>query len=142
MSAFISDLKHAFRQLRRSPGFAFVAVLTLALGIGANTAVFTVFEQVLLRSLPVRDPGSLVALATQGKHIGVSWGWHTLSYPMFKDLRDRPSVFEGVLCWRSDSAAMDTGRGAEQVNVELVSAGYFDVLGDPAGLGPHIRRGR
>jgi predicted permease len=135
MRTIWQDVRHAFRGLYRSPGFVGVAVLTLALGIGANTAVFSVFEQVLLRSLPVRDPGSLVTLVTEGKYIGGSWGMHMLSYPMFKDLQNRDGVFSGVLCWRPDIAALDDGRGAEKVAVELVSAGYFDVLGVPPALG-------
>ncbi len=135
MRTIWQDARHAFRTLCASPGFAGVAVLTLALGIGANTAVFTIFEQVLLRSLPVRDPGSLVALVTEGKYIGGSWGWHMLSYPMFKDFRDLKGVFDGVLCWRPEFAALDDGRRTEQVELALVSAGYFDVLGVPPALG-------
>ncbi len=73
MRSIWQDVRHAFRGLCSSPGFTGMAVLTLALGIGANTAVFTVFEQVLLRSLPVKDPGSLVTLVTEGRYIGGSW---------------------------------------------------------------------
>jgi len=135
MRTIWQDVRQAFRGLCGSPGFAGMAVLTLALGIGANTAVFTIFEQVLLRSLPVKDPGSLVALVTEGKYIGGTWGLHMLSYPMFKDFRDREGVFDGVLGWRPDVAALDDGKGTEQVEVALVSAGYFDVLGAPPALG-------
>jgi predicted permease len=135
MRTIWQDVRYGLRMLVKSPGFTAVAVVTLALGIGANTAIFTIFEQVLLRSLPVKEPGSLVTLVTEGKYIGGTWGVHMLSYPMFKDFRDREGIFDGVLCWRSDVAALDDGRGAEQVAIELVSAGYFDVLGAPPALG-------
>lgn len=129
------DVRHGFRSLGRSPRFLAVVVLTLALGIGANTAIFTIVEQVLLRTLPVKEPGSLVVVVTEGRHVGASWGAHMLSYPLFKDFRDREGVFDGVLCWRPELAAVNDGRGAERVEVELVSAGYFDVLGVPPALG-------
>jgi predicted permease len=121
--------------LIRSPGFTIVVVLVLALGIGANTAIFSFVEQVLLRSLPVKNPGSLAIVVTQGKHIGASWGAHMLSYPMFKDFRDSEGPFDGVLCWRPEVATINDGRGAGRVDVELVSAGYFDVLGVSPVLG-------
>jgi predicted permease len=113
-----------------------VVVLTLALGIGANTGIFTIFEQVLLRSLPVRDPGALVLVAAQGRYIGSLWGGPTmLSYPRFKDFQETTALFEGVLCRRGETAALDDGRGAERVEIELASASYFDVLGVPPALG-------
>ena len=123
------DIRYGIRTLVRNPGFTTVAVLTLALGIGANTAIFTVFEQVLLRALPVKDPDSLVVLVAEGKHIGSSWGAHKLSYPMFKDFRDQKGVFEAVMCRRGEVVAMNAGSGAERVEIELVSASYFDMLG-------------
>jgi predicted permease len=135
MRTIWQDVRHGLRSLGRSPGFIAAAVLMLALGIGANTAIFTVFEQLLVRSLPVEDPDSLVIVVTEGKHIGSSWGMHMLSYPMFKDFRGDRSVFDGVLCWRPELVAMDDGRGAQRVAVELVSGGYFDVLGAPPALG-------
>src|SRR5512145_933988 len=135
MDALWQDVRYGLRMLVKAPGFTAVAVMTLALGIGANTAIFTIVEQVLLRTLPVKNPGSLVIMATEGKHVGASWGAHMLSYPMFKDFRDKEGLFDGVLCWRSETAAMNDGGGAERVEVELVSAGYFDVLGVPPALG-------
>jgi len=130
-----NDIKHGMRMLAKRPGFSLTVVLVLALGIGANTAIFSFVEQVLLRTLPVKDPASLVTVATQGKHIGASWGAHMLSYPMFKDFRDSDGPFGGVLCWRPEVATMDDGTGAERVEIELVSAGYFDVLGISPVLG-------
>ena len=135
MGTLYQDIRNGIRRLFRNPGFSFVVVLVLALGIGANTAIFSIVEQVLLRTLPVKDPDSMVIVVTEGKYVGASWGAHMLSYPMFKDFRDREGPFEGVLCWRPEVATMDDGRGAERVAVELVSAGYFDVLGVSPVLG-------
>jgi predicted permease len=132
----INDIKYAFRQLMKKPGFTVVAVLTLALGIGANTGIFTIFEQVLLRSLPVRDPDALVLIETQGRYIGSRWGGETmLSYPRFKDFQETTALFEGVLCRRGETVVLDDGHGAERVEIELASASYFDVLGVPPALG-------
>lgn len=135
MMTIINDIKSGLRMLAKRAGFTLTVVLVLALGIGANTAIFSFIEQVLLRSLPVKDPGSLVIVVTEGKHIGASWGAHMLSYPMFKDFRDMDGPFNGVMCWRPEVATMDDGRGAERVDVELVSASYFDVLGVSPVLG-------
>ncbi len=135
MTMLFNDVKYGIRMLAKRPGFTLTVILVLALGIGANTAIFSFVEQVLLRTLPVKDPGSLVIIATQGKHVGASWGAHMLSYPMFKDLRDADGPFDGVLCWRPEVATMDDGTGAERVEVELVSAGYFNVLGVSPVLG-------
>ena len=136
MITIINDIKYAFRQLMKKPGFTVVAVLTLALGIGVNTGIFTIFEQVLLRSLPVRDPSALVLIETQGRYIGSRWGGETmLSYPRFKDFQETTALFEGVLCRRGETVALDDGHGAERVEIELASASYFDVLGVLPALG-------
>jgi predicted permease len=135
MRALWNDVRYGLRTLRRNPGLVAVALLTLALGIGANTGIFTVFEQVLLRPLPVRDPGALILVVPQGKFIGSRQNDRALSYPMFKDFQQTPALFEGVLCQRGETAAVDDGRGAERVEIELASASYFDVLGVPPALG-------
>ncbi len=98
MNSFLQDLRYAFRQLRKSPGFTFTVVVTLALGIGANAAVFTVFDQVLLRVLPVERPQELVRFEWSGAFSGSmsSFGGDStnyFSYPMYKDLRDQNQVF-------------------------------------------------
>ena len=92
----VRDLKYALRTLRRSPGFTMVAVLTLALGIGANTSIFTLLDQVLLRLLPVKDPQSLVLLTMRGHHYGSNWGSNAISYPMYKDFQAHNEVFSGM----------------------------------------------
>ena len=96
------DLRFALRQLRKSPVFSLVAVLTLALGIGANTAIFTLLDQALLRKLPVSQPDQLVRLRFAGLHAGnvMFFGGDEhdyFSYPMYHDLRDRNSVLSGML---------------------------------------------
>ena len=85
------DLRLALRGLGRSPLFAAVAILSLALGIGANTAIFTLIDQILLRQLPVRDPESLVMLYQQGPHPGNNMGIRQQSYPIYRDTRSGPN---------------------------------------------------
>lgn len=136
MATIWQDVRYAVRMMCRNPGFAGVAVLTLALGIGANTGIFTIFEQILLRSLPVRDPGALVLINTEGRYIGAQWGGSTsLSYPRFKDYQEATPLFEGVFCRWGETVALEDGRGTERVEIELASASYFDVLGVPPAIG-------
>src|SRR5580658_1507860 len=101
MTGLVQDLRYALRQLRKSPGFATVAILTIALGVGANTAIFSLLDQALLRRLPVREPSRLVLLRYSGEDSGHSSarGDNHLyfSYPMYRDLRDHNSVFSGVV---------------------------------------------
>src|SRR5437763_4135081 len=98
MSNFVQDVLFAVRSFRKSPAFTAVAVLSLALGIGANTAIFSLVNQLILRLLPVRDPKSIVLLAGRGAHYGGNNGRNALSYPMYQDLRDRNQVFNGIMC--------------------------------------------
>src|SRR5437879_11891721 len=98
LDTILRDLKYTFRTLARTPGFTAVAVLTLALGIGANTAIFTLVDQVLLRLLPVKDPQQLVLLWTRGPHYGSNNGPNKVSYPMYADFRDHNPVFTGMFC--------------------------------------------
>jgi putative ABC transport system permease protein len=134
MNAFAKDIRYALRQLRRSPGFALTAVLTLALGIGANAAVFTLFDQVLLRMLPVERPKELVRFMWSGAFSGSasSFGgedFNYFSYPMYKDLRDQNQVFSGVIAADKTSAAVSWHNQAENEDAEVVSGNYFEVLG-------------
>jgi len=132
-----SDFRFALRQVLRSPGFAITAILTLALAIGANTAIFTLLNQALLRALPVKDPSQLAVLSFSGdspghkeSHGGDSPGHrHSFSYPMYRDLRDHNSVFTGLLASAPASAGVTWNNHSEQVPIELVSGNYFETLG-------------
>src|SRR5260370_41994000 len=92
-----SDIRYALRTLKNSPVFAFVAILSLALGIGANTAIFTFVDQLLLRLLPVKDPQQLVLLTWKGMHYGSNRGPNMLSYPLYKDFREKNQVFSDIV---------------------------------------------
>lgn len=135
MPSIIGDARYGLRSLSKSPVFTAVAVLSLALGIGANTAIFSLIDQVLLRLLPVKDPESLVMIATRGAHWGNNRGANMLSYPMYKDYRDKNEVFTGVLCRSGVTVNMSYDGPAERVEGELVSGNYFQVLGMDAALG-------
>jgi predicted permease len=131
----IRDFQYALRTLRRSPGFTTVAVLTLALGIGANTAIFTLLDQVLLRLLPVHDPKSLVLLTMRGKHYGGNWGSNAISYPMYKDFQAHNGVFSGMFARFPLYSSVTIGNQSERVKAELVSGTYFEVLGVGTAVG-------
>ena len=132
---FLNDVRYAFRTFRKSPVFVAVAVLSLALGIGANTAIFTLIDQVLLRLLPVKDPEQLVLLWGRGQHYGSNNGPNKLSYPMYEDFRDKNEVFSGMFCrnWMDLNLSFE-GR-TERISGELVSGTYFPVLGVGAAAG-------
>ena len=135
LETFLRDLKYSLRMLARTPGFTAVAVLTLALGIGANTAIFTLLDQVLLRLLPVKDPQQLVLLTMRGHHYGNNWGGNAISYPMFRDFREHNEVFSDMFCRFPAAASLSFGQQAERVAVELVSGTYFSTLGVNPALG-------
>jgi predicted permease len=129
MSTFLQDFRFAIRTIRRAPAFAFIVILTLGLGIGANTAIFSLMDQVLLRMLPVQDPHELVQLDGPGAFSGRVYNDRTFSYPMYVDFRDRNTVFDGLVA-RFPASATLTQRGqAERVDVELISGNTFEVLG-------------
>src|SRR6266705_654825 len=135
LDTVLRDLKYTFRMLVRTPGFTAVAVLTLALGIGANTAIFTLLDQVLLRLLPVKDPQRLFLLSMRGRHHGTHWGGNAISLPMFRDFQNHNEVFSGMFCRFPVEASVTFGGNAERVQTELVSGTYFDVLGVGPALG-------
>jgi putative ABC transport system permease protein len=134
MDSWINDIRFAIRQLTRSPGFAATVIITLALGIGANSAIFTIFDQVMLRMLPVREPKQLVRFEWSGDFSGSgsSFGGditNYFSYPMYKNLRDRNAVFSGVLAADRTNVGVSWHDQAETQDAELVSGNYFEVLG-------------
>src|SRR5579864_7276195 len=129
------DVRYGFRSLRKSPLFTAVAVLTLAFCIGANTAIFSVMDQVLLQLLPVKHPEQLVLVAERGMRLGDSWGDEDISYPMYRDFRDGNRVFSGMFCRFPTSVGLGYGDHTETVSAELVSGSYFPVLGVTATLG-------
>ena len=133
MGTLGQDLRYGFRMLRRNPGFTTVAVLTLALGIGANTAIFSLLDALLLKSLPgVKDPQQLVLVTVNG--------WPNLSYPLYENLRDNSQSFAGLFASAgiSKRTMRVVGSGAvEEVPVwnQAVSGNFFSVLGARAILG-------
>ncbi len=133
----MQDIRFALRALRKSPGFTLAAVLTLALGIGASTAMFSLLDQVALRKLPVRNPDELVVLDGPGPYRGASHqnsNFSTpFSYPMYKDLRDQATTLAGMLARFPTAVTLGDGKATRYVNAELVSGNYFEVLGlEPA----------
>jgi putative ABC transport system permease protein len=142
MNSLSQDLRFSLRQIRRSPGFMVTAVLTLALGVGANTAIFSLLDQALLRSLPVRAPEQLVVLSGTGK----AWAGHSsdhgagveqsFSYPMYRDLRDKgTAVFDGLIATAPTGVGITRNKVSELVDGEIVSGNYFSVLGVKAAQG-------
>ena len=128
MRTILKDVRYAVRVLLKSPGFTLVAILTLALGIGANTAVFSVVNALILRPLPVERPSELVFL--ENARYGPSQ-----SFPNYKDLRDRNQTFAGLVGYRMAPMELETDRGAERIWGYLATGNYFDVLGLKPALG-------
>jgi putative ABC transport system permease protein len=141
LSNLAQDLRYATRQLRRAPAFAAIAIATLALGIGANTAIFSLIDQALLRALPVRDPNELVILEGTGK----AWNGHFsnhggdaeayFTYPMYKDLRDQSHAFAGLIATAPSDIGYSFQGNAQTDRAEIVSGNYFNVLGVEPALG-------
>src|SRR6185436_10427586 len=152
------DLRYAFRGLARSPLFTSVALLSIALGSGANTAIFTLVDEVLLRRLPVKDPEQLVLFNGSRNHYGSNSGGNMLSFPMYEDFRDdfvdragapasprvsqpvqnaapAPDIFSGMFARRTVAMNVGVNGQTERVPGELVSGTYFQVLGVGAALG-------
>jgi putative ABC transport system permease protein len=140
MSNVIQDFRYALRTLRKSAGFSIVAILTLAIGIGASTAIFSLLDQVLLRRLPVQKPEQLVVLRSPGDVSGSRWGdggpeGQTFSYPMFKALRGKNEALTGLLARYVTSVSVTYQGDTELAECELVSGNYFEVLGVRPALG-------
>ena len=141
MPALFADLRYVLRQLRNAPVYALTAALTLGLGLGANAAIFSLFDQALVRALPVRDPAQMVVLRGTGK----AWEGHTsdhgggedayFSYPMYRDLRDRNQAFTGLVATAPADVVVSCPGLSEHERAEMVSGNYFAVLGVQPALG-------
>jgi predicted permease len=156
MGTFFQDLRYALRMLRKNPAYTAVAIITLALGIGANTAIFSLENAVMLKMLPVKNPGELVVVGdptdVHGRHIGDPQV-KVFSYPLYRDIRDGSSVFNGMLASGEAHRLRVTGDSIGEISGNttgvLVSGNYFSVLGvnalygrvitpdDDSGLGAH-----
>ena len=140
MNTFLQEIRLGVRQMRKAPVFTVVAVLTLAVGIGANTAVFTLLDQALLRSLPVSHPEQLVRLHWTGDAPGHfnSYGGDDndyFSYPMYRDLRSMNTVFQDVVANDQQNVAISWNNKPDMAGCELVSGNYFEGLGVRPALG-------
>ncbi len=135
METLWADLKYTFRALAKTPMFTAVAVASLALGIGANGAIFSLLDQVLLRMLPVKDPQDLVLFTMVGRHYGSNWGANAISYPMYSDFKAHNEVFSDMFARYGNVGTLQVDKGSERVQLELVSGSYFPVLGVSAALG-------
>jgi putative ABC transport system permease protein len=132
----IADLKFALRQLRKSPGFTFVAILTLALGIGANTAIFSVINAVLLKPLPFPDPDRLVAFGGHNKRDSNQAGpLGTISFPEFFDVRLRNRSFARLAAYRDKDFAFSSGAEVQNLRGQRVTGNFFATLGIEPALG-------
>jgi predicted permease len=139
----LQDLRFAFRTMRRSPGFTAIAILSLALGIGANTAIFTLINNLILKSLPVKNPQGLVSIGKQtdgGVVDGVSGSIDLFPYELYQRMQQSGEAFSGIAAYGSGGALRTTVRrsgegGIGSAQTMLVSGNYFDVLGVPATAG-------
>jgi predicted permease len=124
------DLKIGVRGLLRDRGFALAALLSIGLGVGANSAIFSLVDQALFRLLPVRDPDRLVLLNWNGTFVGSGWGSSNLmSHPFSRDLRAENQVFDGVFGRHPTTVNVSLENTAEPVSAEIVTGSYFSVLG-------------
>lgn len=135
MTSLLQDLRYSLRAIRRSPLFASVAILSLALAIGANTAIFTLMDQLMLRLLPVKDPGPLVMLYQRGVDHGSNMGERMNSYPIYQDFQKKAAALSEVLCRRLLFASISVHDHTERVQAELVSGNYFTMLGVKPAVG-------
>ncbi|MGC1385327.1 MAG: ABC transporter permease, partial [Candidatus Acidiferrales bacterium] len=125
MGTLLQDLRYGIRMLLKNPGFTAVAIMTLALGIGVNSAAYSVVNGVLLNPLPFPHPDQLVALYESGAEFDRS----SISYPNFLDWQRRNNVFSQIAVYRSDSFNLTGSGEAEQVDTMMVSSDFFSILG-------------
>src|SRR5438309_11113560 len=132
METLLQDIRFGFRQLMRQPGLAALAIISMALGIGANTSIFSLVDTVLLRPLAVKEPSQLVELYGT-LHNGADWSLQ--SYPNYKEYHDRSTVFSGLFVYRVVVSSLTVNKSSQRVWGYLVSGNYFDVLGVKPALG-------
>lgn len=134
---FLYDLRFSVRSFLRSPGFTAATLLSLALGIGATTAIYSLVDQVILHALPIHDPARLVLVDWNGDQVAGGFGSRNLmSYPMCRDLQQQTRFFDGVLCRAEIQVNLSAGGDPKPVAAEIVSGSYFSVLG----IGPALGR--
>lgn len=134
---FAFDLRFSARSFLRSPSFTATAVISLALGIGATTAIYSLLDQVVRRVLPVQEPERLVLIDWIGDQATVNAFGSTnlMSYPICRDLHSQVRIFEGVLCRAATHVSLSTGKDVRLAAAEIVSGTYFQVLGVTPALG-------
>src|SRR5262249_49222308 len=145
MDTLFQDIRYALRMLIKNPAFAAVSVLTLALGIGANTAIFTVVNALLLKMLPIKSPQELVLVGDPGM-VGGRWNGTPstdfFSHPLYREFRDNNTVFSGLAAAAAEDQieinADSPGAASEVVDARLVSGNYFSVLGVDAAAGRQL----
>src|SRR3954465_9634288 len=133
----LNDIRYGLRQLIKHPAFTIITILTLALGIGANTAIFSVVNAVLLKPLPFPDPDQLIAVGMTDPRQKGETNLGSLSYPDFFDFRDQNRTLASSAVYRDLSFALTSEEGASSVHGVKVSAEFFDVLG----IKPKMGRG-
>jgi predicted permease len=133
---FVYDLRFSLRSFLKTPSFTITAVLSLMLGIGATTAIYSLVDQVLLHALPVRQPERLVLIDWEGDWVGSGFGsWNLMSYPLCRDLDQQRQFFEGVFCRAFTTVNLSTGGDSYPATAEIISGNYFPVLGVGPALG-------
>jgi predicted permease len=137
MATLLNDLRYGFRMLRTSRSLTAVAVLSLALGIGANTAIFSLVDKLLVRSLPVVAPDQLVLLSAES--VNPRFLNTVFSYPDYAEYRDRNQAFSGLIAFRQTQVRLGKDNQPERLKIELVSGNYFDALGVRAARGRMIQ---
>jgi putative ABC transport system permease protein len=138
MRSLLQDIRYALRVLGKSPGFAIVAILTLAMGIGANAAIFRLIDAVRLRTLPVKDPEHLAIVHIDKKHWGsgsFNGPYAEFTYPLWQQVQQRQQAFSSIAAWGGDQSNLALGGEVDNANVIWVSGEFFDTLGVQPFLG-------
>lgn len=137
---FVYDLRFSLRSFLRSPSFTVATVLSLAIGIGATTAIYSLVDQVILHALPVREPERLALIDWKGDPVATGFGsWNLMSYPICRDLQRHDRLFDGVLCRAATTITLSIDGAPEPTAAEIVSGTYFHVLGVGPALGRVLR---